>query len=262
MIRRIGYLIMILAVSFSMIGCTGKKAKDLTQREREFYQSLTQIAVYEKVNSLYGIEPVTTVDDITAYESEPEENQVYARTEFTSTGSYTVKDGSGVTYSGTFKVTGHSVGHGDGWDSCEITPPTNGDMTLPELSPDRPAVTTAGTSAEETNLYEPLSRYIHENVTLMGTFAEPAVECDINKDGHPELCTTVTTGSGMVTTLVVVYDVHNDQGYMLNERGKYDYRIMGSSDDVISVEKREFGGDQKTYGTLSIENSELVFCER
>ena len=96
----------------------------------------------------------------------------------------------------------------------------------------------------------------------MGTFAEPAVECDINKDGHPELCSTVTTGSGMVTTLVVVYDVHNDQGYMLNERGKYDYRIMGSSDDVISVEKREFGGDQKTYGTLSIENSELVFCER
>jgi len=259
---------MILAVAFSMIGCTGKKAKDLTQREREFYQSLTQMAVYVKVNSLYGFEPVTTVDDITAYESEPKENQVYARTEFTSTGSYTVKDGSGVTYSGTFKVTGYSEGHGDGWDSCEITPPTNGEKILPEQITDQSTEATADTDAAstdgtgETYLPTPLSRYIHENVTLMGTFAEPAVECDINKDGHPELCTTVTTGSGMVTTLVVVYDVHNDQGYMLNERGKYDYRIMGSSDDVISVEKREFGGDQKTYGTLSIENSELVFCER
>ena len=49
------------------------------------------------------------------------------------------------------------------------------------------------------------------------------VEFDVNKDGYPDLCASVSTGSGIISSLIAVYDVHNDVGYMLHDRGEYDY---------------------------------------
>jgi len=121
------------------------------------------------------------------------------------------------------------------------------------------------TSAQipETIDSQPLIDYVNTNVHGMGTMAFPSVEFDVNNDGYPELCSTAATGSGIVTTFIVVYDVHNDQGYILNDRQTYDYQIKGNSDDLLVVERRGFGNDRQnvTYGTVVIEDGKLVFKE-
>lgn len=263
MVKKLGYLILVLAVSFSIIGCTGKKAADITPEQRELFESLAKVSVWFEVIERYGMEPVVTVSDINDVKVYKDQYSVYTRYTFNASGNYTVQDDSGVIYSGTFNLGGYSEGHGGGCETVEITPPQNGSDTLHELSNEETSDTNYETSAEtETpDIYGPLYDYIDENVTLMGTVVAPPVECDINKDGYPELCTTVVTGSGTVSSLIVVYDVYNDQGYMLNDRTVYDYRILGNTADVIAIERTIYGENKKSYGTLEIQDGELIFVE-
>ena len=256
--KRIVCLITVIAVSLSLFGCSDRKSKELTNSERELFTSLTKAAVSFEINTRYTrSEPDVTVEEITAYETD---GSPYSRTDFTATGYYSVKAEDHDTYFGTFEVSGFSEGHGSGWDSCEITTPTHGFKELREKTVETtadPDVTTESTTMP--TMYEPLSEYISEHITLMGTYPAPATECDINGDGHPELCTTVTAGSGIISTMIVVYDVVNDQGYMLNDRGDYDYAIEGASEDVLAVSRREFGGDKVTLGTVKLTDVGLVF---
>ena len=130
--KKTGYLILVLVFLMSVAGCAGSKGIDLTPEQRSHFGDLTKMAVYEKVYVEYGTyEPGITIDEITAKEIS---GDVYPTIRFSSKGSYTIQDESGVLYSGTFKVTGYSEGHGSGWDSCEITKPKNGLSTLPERS--------------------------------------------------------------------------------------------------------------------------------
>ena len=264
MIKKIGCLIIVLAISLSLIGCTGKKAKELTPSERSNLESLAKGAVSFEVFNKYGLEPGITVDTITAYDTK---GDVYVRTDFTASGSYTVMDEAGDLYSGTFKVTGYIEGHGSYWDISEMTPPKNGTKVLPELSydplietEDDPDITVQDETTESA-MYGPLADFIDENISEMGRICETPQECDINKDGHPELCLTVTYGSGMISSAIVVYDVYNDQGYILDDRLTYDYLIIGSTVDDIAIERSEYGGDGKSYGTLAIQDGELIFVE-
>lgn len=264
MVKKLGYLILVLAVSFSIIGCTGKKAADITPEQRELFESLAKVSVWFEVIERYGMEPVVTVSDINDVKVYKDQYSVYTRYTFNASGNYTVQDDSGVIYSGTFNLGGYSEGHGGGCETVEITPPQNGSDTLHELSNEETSDTNYETSAktETPDIYGSLYDYIDENVTLMGTVVAPPVECDINKDGHPELCTTVVTGSGTVSSLIVVYDVYNDQGYMLNDRTVYDYRILGNTADVIAIERTTYGENKKSYGTLVIQDGELIFVEK
>ncbi|MCQ2313543.1 MAG: hypothetical protein MJZ84_08930 [Paludibacteraceae bacterium] len=264
MVKKLGYLILVLAVSFSIIGCTGKKAADITPEQRENFESLAKVSVWFEVFERYGMEPVVTVSDINDVKVYKDQYSVYTRYTFNASGNYTVQDDSGVIYSGTFNLGGYSEGHGGGCETVEITPPQNGSDTLHELSNEETSDTNYETSAktETPDIYGSLYDYIDENVTLMGTVVAPPVECDINKDGYPELCTTVVTGSGTVSSLIVVYDVYNDQGYMLNDRTVYDYRILGNTADVIAIERTIYGENKKSYGTLVIQDGELIFVEK
>lgn len=263
MLKKIGSLIVILALSLSLFAC-GRKGKELTPEERSNLESLAKAAVSFEVIGKYGLEPGITVDKLTAYDIQ---GDVYVRTEFDASGSYTVKDEAGDLYSGTFKVTGYSEGHGVGWDSCEITQPKNGTKVLPEQSgglvmetENDPVITTQAETSES-DLAGPLADYIDANVSEMGRIVDPPHECDINGDGNPELCTTVTYGSGIISTALVVYDVYNGQGYILDDRMTYDYLIIGSTADDIAIERTEYGGDQKSYGTLAIQDGKLIFVE-
>ena len=130
MVKRIGCLIIILTISLSLFGCAGNKAKELTPKERSFFEDLAKSAVNYEVYTKYGYEPGITVETITAHDAQ---SSVYVRATFTATGSYTVYDESGKPFSGTFKVKGFSEGHGDGWDSCEISVPVSGSTELTEL---------------------------------------------------------------------------------------------------------------------------------
>ena len=258
--KKLVCLTAVLALALSLFGCADKKGKELTTEERSVCESVAKAAVSFEVYSKYGLEPGITVENITA---SSKDGEVYVRTDFTATGSYTVQDETGNIYSGTFKVNGYSEGHGDGWDKCELTPPKSGSTTLPEQTmetTDNSVITTAEEPAE-TTYYGPLSDYIKSNFTTMGTIAGKVYESDVNQDGHADLCVTVTTGSGIISSAVVVYDVHNDKGYILNERMTYDYEILGASDYEVAVCRTQYGGTEKAYGTLSIEGDELIFKE-
>ena len=125
---------------------------------------------------------------------------------------------------------------------------------------DAPTVTT--TEPTETTIYQPLLDYIGANTSSMGRLLGKVYESDVNQDGNPDLCVTVIYGSGIISSAIVVYDVQNDKGYILDERMSYDYTILGASENVVAVCRTPYGKDAKTYGTLAIEGDALIFVEK
>lgn len=145
-----------------------------------------------------------------------------------------------------------------------------GKHTVPDVSKeiDRVLETTASSAkkpseTKSTMDYKPLYAYVHNHISTMGTMVETPMECDVTGDGYPDLCANVCTGSGIVTFFIVVYDVRNDKGYMLNDRMDYNYRIMGCSEKEVAVKRTVYGKGDSTavYGTLLILGDDLVFEE-
>lgn len=151
MLKKTVSLFLAVFLSLALIGCGGKK-KELTKEQREHFESLAQLFVSLEVYENYGIQPGITVDDLTANDIKQPENYPYTRTNFTAKGSYTLRDESGTLYSGTFTVKGYTEGHGDGCDSCKITPPRNGLKTLPKIDPASTTTTSETTTVETTVL--------------------------------------------------------------------------------------------------------------
>ena len=60
---------------------------------------------------------------------------------------------------------------------------------------------------------------------------------DVTNDGKPELCATVSFGSGIVDNHIVVYDYANRQNYTLWDRGEFDYQLS-AVDGKLQVNKR------------------------
>lgn len=250
-------LAVICALCLTLFGCAKKKA-NVSQQDEEYIRWLTTDGVYHEVYTKYGLEPGVTTDEIKAYG----ERTSIGRLTFETKGSYSVRTESGDIYTGTFKVTGHIEAHGMGTDSCEITAPKNGLKVLPEQSTvpveTVQSETTQSEEPEET-FYQPFAEYINDKASIGPTIVGPVFESDLNNDGNPELCASVTVGSGVVSTLIAVYDVRNDCGYMLNEREVYNYYIMGASENVVAVCRQKYQSEQKVYGMLAIQNGELVF---
>ena len=185
---------------------------------------------------------------------------------FTATGSYTVVADKGELYTGTFTIDGHWEAHGGGTGECKLTAPKNGLKTLPEnpvvMETEAATDTTTTTEPTETTIYQPLLDYIGANTSSMGRLLGKGYESDVNQDGNPDLCVTVIYGSGIISSAIVVYDVQNDKGYILDERMSYDYTILGASENVVAVCRTPYGKDAKTYGTLAIEGDALIFVEK
>lgn len=109
--------------------------------------------------------------------------------------------------------------------------------------------------------YEPLYEYVSNNISLMGTIILPPIEFDVTGDGYDDFCSTVITGSGIISSLIAVYDVQNQKGYLLNDRMDFDYRIEGIEDDALVVKRREWGKEKEVKGHLLFEVDTLVFAE-
>jgi len=109
-------------------------------------------------------------------------------------------------------------------------------------------------------IFAPLYQYVHHNVKLMGTIVSPPVLYDVTGDGYADLCASVTTGSGIISTLVVVYDVQNQKGYMLNDRMKFNYHILGIEDGQLMVNRRVWAESENgVIGTIRLEDDAIVF---
>ena len=68
--------------------------------------------------------------------------------------------------------------------------------------------------------------------------------CDLTGDGFPDLCSTLTFGSGIIDSRIIVYDYANGASYTLEDRGKYDYSLrLNETDGCLWVVKKAYNSD-------------------
>ena len=264
--KKIACIAVVLALLVSVFGCSKKNSIELDPQLKTNIEEIVKMGVHQEVYTKYGKEPGITVDKIDARDASVKD---YYQIVFTATGSYTVVADKDELYTGTFTIDGHWEAHGCGTGECKLTAAKNGLKTLPEQSTlseleqvIKTEATESTTEPTPSTIYQPLLDYISANTSSMGRMLGKVYESDVNQDGNLDLCVTVIYGSGIISSAVVVYDVQNDKGYILDERGDYDYQILGADKDLVAVCRTQYGKDAKTYGTLAIEGDALIFVEK
>lgn len=69
--------------------------------------------------------------------------------------------------------------------------------------------------------------------------------CDLTGDGLPELCSTISWGSGMIDNRVTIYDYANGASYELSDRGYFDFTLrFNEADGYLYVDKKKYNTDE------------------
>ena len=87
---------------------------------------------------------------------------------------------------------------------------------------------------------------------------------DVTGDGKPELCASVSFGSGIVDEHIVVYDYANRQSYTLWDRGTFDYHLY-TDNGALYVGKTQcnsFSSDTSILDTGTLMMHDGVLCCR
>jgi beta-lactamase regulating signal transducer with metallopeptidase domain len=80
---------------------------------------------------------------------------------------------------------------------------------------------------------------------------------DLTGDGKPELCATVSFGSGIVDEHIIVYDYANKQSYVLWDSMQFDFHLY-TVDGALYVGKTPYMGDKQVdSGTLMMHDGVL-----
>ena len=78
--------------------------------------------------------------------------------------------------------------------------------------------------------------------------------CDLTGDGLPELCSSISWGSGMIDNRVTIYDYANGVSYELSDRGCFDFTLrFHEADGYLYVDKKKYNTDEL------VETGRLVF---
>ena len=78
--------------------------------------------------------------------------------------------------------------------------------------------------------------------------------CDLTGDGLPELCSSISWGSGMIDNRVIIYDYANGVSYELSDRGCFDFTLrFNEADGYLYVDKKKYNTDEL------VETGRLVF---
>ena len=78
--------------------------------------------------------------------------------------------------------------------------------------------------------------------------------CDLTGDGLPELCSSISWGSGMIDNRVTIYDYANGASYELSDRGYFDFTLrFHEADGCLYVDKKKYNTDEL------VETGRLVF---
>ena len=78
--------------------------------------------------------------------------------------------------------------------------------------------------------------------------------CDLSGDGFPELCSTVSFGSGIIDNHIVIYDYANSAGYELSDRGDFDFVLrFHEADGCLYVNKTKYNTEEL------VESGRLIF---
>ncbi len=115
-----------------------------------------------------------------------------------------------------------------------------------------------------------LFRWTPERVTAIGPDGEkelfPGMPvwsvylADLTGDGRPELCATVSMGSGIVNEYIIVHDYAAGKTYALNDRGYYNYALFLDNGRLLVKQRKhpESQGDALAVGELAIVDGELT----
>ena len=78
--------------------------------------------------------------------------------------------------------------------------------------------------------------------------------CDLTGDGLPELCSSISWGSGIIDNRVIIYDYANGVSYELSDRGYFDFTLrQDHQDGRLYVDKTKYHTDEL------VETGRLVF---
>ena len=78
--------------------------------------------------------------------------------------------------------------------------------------------------------------------------------CALTGDGLPELCSSISWGSGMIDNRVIIYDYANGVSYELSDRGYFDFTLrQDHQDGRLYVDKTKYHTDEL------VETGRLVF---
>lgn len=83
---------------------------------------------------------------------------------------------------------------------------------------------------------------------LTGSMILSVYFCDLTGDGKPEICSTVSFGSGIEDYHIIVYDYIQKTSYVLADRMKYDY--------ILRAEQGKLYIDKYAYSVIENETPE------
>jgi hypothetical protein len=82
---------------------------------------------------------------------------------------------------------------------------------------------------------------------------------DLNGDGFPEFCATVSFGSGLIDDRIIVYDYVANEIYELQDRGYYNYRLSLQNGRLTVTQTLFLGGAERASGEMAIIDGQLVY---
>ena len=140
------------------------------------------------------------------------------------------------------------------FDYLEKTEKTNWDGRLEIDLPEYPGVTFRCYPEKMEAVTENEITPLYTGMPIWNTYF-----CDLTGDGLPDLCSTVTFGSGIIDSRIIVCDYANGESYTLEDRGKYDYslRLDESDGSLCVVQRAHDSGDIAAVGELFFSDSGL-----
>ncbi len=80
---------------------------------------------------------------------------------------------------------------------------------------------------------------------------------DLNGDNLPEFCATISFGSGMIDTRIIIYDYANDIQYEVSDRGIYDYVLSLENEQLVVTQTEYNNSVVRGVGSLAIFDFQL-----
>lgn len=123
-------------------------------------------------------------------------------------------------------------------------------ITVPAL----PDVTFSGSVGEIEAVENGATRILFTGMPIHNVYF-----ADVTNDGKPELCATVSFGSGIVDEHIIVYDYANKQSYVLWDRGTFDYHLY-MVDGALHVGKTPYMGDKQVDSGTFMMHDGVLSC--
>ena len=192
-----------------------------------------------------------------AQEAESEEYLLFTASLRADNGKlvFRMSDGHGLSYLGTSEATfaqiaDYSSTHAEKWfDYLETPDEMKWDGSLEISLTEFPDVTFRWTYVDMLAVKGSKSTSLYMGMPIWNAYF-----CDLTGDGLPELCSSISWGSGMIDDRVIIYDYANGVSYELSDRWHFNFTLrQDHQDGCLYVDKTKYHTDEL------VETGRLVF---